>query len=535
MNRGADAEVPVLVVGAGPAGLMTCLLLSRYGVRSVLVERTAQVSPLPRAMGVNARTMEIFRGLGLAPEVEAISVDIGDCPFQVELNTLRGPVLDTVARGGATHVGGPASPTPARFVFCTQNRLESMLLDKLTATGLCEVRRGAELTGLSQDASGVTARLRERSANVDRLVRAAYVVGADGAHSIVRAQLGIGMRGRDHLSRELNILFDADLWSILGDVRAILYHLTNPRLAGPCLFRNVDGRQRWSLLTAWFDDPSLARCRQLIRLCAADPRLDVEVVAVGEWERATLLADEFRRGRVFLAGDACHRVTPAGAFGMNTSIQTAHNLAWKLAGVLQGWAGPGLLDTYETERRPWTAQTVELSFRLNSQHRRAATRTLGHVLGTAYDTGAFIPDGTPQPPVVDPIADYVVSARPGRRAPHAWLTRQGRQISTIDLFDGPFVLLSRAEAWHRAGHEVASELPVPLRAEIIAEPAWADTYQVGDHGAVLVRPDGHVAWRRSTPASHPARELHHVLAAVLDLQDSAMPETGAVAIDAAQP
>jgi putative polyketide hydroxylase len=519
VTEAAEPEVPVLVVGAGPAGLMTSLLLGRYGVASLLVERHAEVSALPRAMGVNARTMEIFRGLGLAAEIEAIAVDVGDCPFQVELETLRGPLLRTVPRGGATHAGGPGSPTPARFVFCAQNRLEPMLQGKVAACGVCQTWRGIELTMLSQDSSGVTVRLRHRSTNTERLVRATYVVGADGAHSTVRAELGIEMRGEDHMSRELNILFDADLWSALGDVRAILYEVRHPQLAAPCLFRSVDGRRRWSLLTPWFEDPSPQRCRRLIQLCAADSGLQTEIVAVGEWERATLLADQFRQGRVFLAGDAAHCVTPSGAFGMNTSIQTAHNLAWKLAAVLQGWAGPGLLDSYETERRHWTKKTVELSRRLNGQYRQAAAQTLGHVLGTTYEAGAFLPDGTPQTEVADPVRDYVPSARAGRRAPHVWLTDHGRQVSTLDLFDGNFILLSPSQAWCNAGREVATQLDVPLRAYAITDPGWAATYDVGNHGAALVRPDGHVAWRSAAPAAECASDLRFALSAILDLRN----------------
>ena len=525
---GAEREVPVVVVGAGPAGLITSFALSRYGVRSLLVERHPDVSILPRALGINVRTMEIFRSLELDAEVEAIGVEIGDRPFLVELDSLPGPVRETVPRGGTTDSGGPGSPTPAHFVFCAQNRLEPLLLDKLTASGLCEVWRGAELIGLSQDTSGVTVRLRERSTGIERSVQAAYLVGADGAYSSVRAQLGIEMRGEDHMSRELNILFDADLRHALGAIRAILYQVRHPWLVSPCLFRNTDGGSRWSLLTPWFEDPSPKRCTELIRLCAADPGLDVQIRAVGEWERATLLADHFRHGRVFLAGDAVHRVTPSGAFGMNTAIQTAHNLAWKLAAVIRGWAGPGLLDSYEAERRPWTRQTVELSRRLNGQHRRAASQTLGHILGSAYETGAFVPDGAPPTWVADPIADYAPSARPGRRAPHVWLTREGRRVSTIDLFDGGFVLLSPSNVWCAAGREVATTLAVPFRAEVISDPGWAEVYEVGQQGAVLVRPDGHVAWRSPDLPADPSAALHQVLVSVLDLSGRLLPTPGLI-------
>jgi len=525
---GAKFEVPVVVVGAGPAGLMTSFLLSRYGIGSLLVERHQEVSLLPRALGINVRTMEIFRSLGLDAEVEAIGVDVRDRPFLVEIDTLRGPVRETVPRGGASDSGGPGSPTPAHFVFCAQNRLEPLLLDKLAASGLCEVRRGTELTELSQDASGVTVRLHERSTGAERSVRAAYVVGADGAYSTVRAQLGIEMRGHDHLSRELNILFDAELMGALGDIRAILYQVRHPWLTTPCLFRNIDGGLRWSLITPWFENPSPERCGELIRLCADDPGLEIEILAAGEWERATLLADHFRQGRVFLAGDAVHRVTPAGAFGMNTSIQTAHNLAWKLAAVLLGWAGPGLLDSYEAERRPWTKQTVDLSYRLNGQHRRAASHTFGHILGSAYEAGAFVPDGTPAPSIGDPIAEYAPSARPGRRAPHVWLTREGGSVSTIDLFDGRFVLLSPSEMWRTAWCEVAARLAVPFRAEVIADPGWAQIYGLGKQGAVLVRPDGHVAWRSAEISADPAAALYRAMASVLDLSGQALAAPGRI-------
>jgi putative polyketide hydroxylase len=191
--------------------------------------------------------------------------------------------------------------------------------------------------------------------------------------------------------------------------------------------------------------------------------------------------------------------------------------------VLRGWAGPGLLDSYEDERRPWTAQTVDVSYRLNRQHRWAASRTLGHILGSAYEAGAFVPDGTPPPQIADPVAEYTPSARPGRRAPHVWLSREGSRVSTIDLFDGSFVLLSPSEGWCMSGREVAATLAVPFRAELIADAGWAETYEVGKLGAVLVRPDGHVALR-----ADPAANLRRVLASVLDLPGQALAATGPI-------
>jgi hypothetical protein len=158
-----------------------------------------------------------------------------------------------------------------------------------------------------------------------------------------------------------------------------------------------------------------------------------------------------------------------------------------------------------------------MSYRLWGQHRRAAARTGGHVLGAFYDAGALLPDGTPEPEVADPDVDYVPSARPGRRAPHRWIELGGRRLSTLDLFDGRFVLLSPSEVWCASAREVGAELAVPLSAHVIADRGWADLYEVGPRGGVLVRPDGHVAWRTQEMARDPRALLKQVLETILDV------------------
>jgi putative polyketide hydroxylase len=520
----SEPDVPVLVVGGGPGGLMTSLLLARYGVGSIVVERRSKPSILPRALGINARSMEIFRSLGLDGEIRAISIDARGLPYIVDMATLKGPVLETIPSPDGGDPEAAESPTPERLAFCAQNNLELLLIEKLRSSGLGEVSAGTELLHFEQDDSGVEVVLREATRGRERRVRASYLVGADGAGSSVRDALGIEMRGHGHISHELNVLFDADLRRSLGDTHSILYQVRHPDLGTPCLFRPIDGRLRWTLITGWFEDPSPARCAELVRRCAEDAALDVEVLAVGEWEQATLLADRFSQGRVFLVGDAAHRVTPRGAFGMNTAIQSAHNLAWKLAAVVRGWAVERLLDSYETERRPWTSSTVEMSHRLSTQHRRAAGRTLGHILGTAYETGALVPDGTPAPAQEDPVAEYLPSARPGRRAPHRWIMHEGRRISILDLFDGRFVVLSPSYAWRKAALEVGhGPLGVPLNAHAIADDGWQELYELGNHGAVLVRPDGHVGWRTRDAASvNSGPMLESVLASILDRSHPAL-------------
>jgi len=524
MSANADLNVPVLVVGGGPAGLMTSLLLAGHGVRSLLVERHPGTSVLPRAVGINVRTMEIFRTLGLDQEVEAHSPDSEVRDLLLEMTTLGGPIVETVPLLSRGDPRAPDSPSPSRFVFCSQDLLEPLLVAGLKRYQLCELEFGTELVSFQQDDSGVRAELRERASGRVRQVRAEYMVAADGARSHVREALRIPMRGHDHLTRELNILFEADLSDAVRDRRAIMHRVTHSSLPGRGIFRNLDGRgHRWSLLLPWFDDPTPERCADVIRIYAGDPHLKVDITAVGEWERATLLADRFRAGRIFLAGDAAHRVTPSGALGMNTAIQSVHNLAWKLAAVLQGWAGPALLDSYEAERRLVGERTVELSYWLSGQPPLAMARVLGHVLGSAYDAGALVPDGTPPPAVADPVAVYVPSARPGHRAPHRWLTVDNRPISTLDLFDGRFVLLSPSEVWCTAARDVGSTLAVPLAAHVINDRGWSDLYELGPRGAVLVRPDGYVAWRRLEAVADPRGELSRLLASVLDLGGRRMP------------
>jgi hypothetical protein len=294
-----------------------------------------------------------------------------------------------------------------------------------------------------------------------------------------------------------------------------LYRLHNQWLPHGGLFRNIDGRNRWTMFARDTGDFRPARIAEIIRGCADDPDLEVEIVASGVWRKAALLADLFRTGRVFLAGDAAHRLTPAGGLGMNTGIQGAYNLAWKLAAVLHGWAGPGLLGSYEAEWRPVARGSVELSYRIETTGHGAASKMLGQMLGATYQEGAFVPDGTCPPDVADPVADYVPTARPGHRAPHYRLSFDGCRRSTIDLFDGKFVALSPSERWCDAACAAAAALGVPMSAYVIAEPAWGARYGVGPDGAVVVRPDGYVAWRSAEASDDMPGELRRAMDAVL--------------------
>jgi hypothetical protein len=272
------------------------------------------------------------------------------------------------------------------------------------------------------------------------------------------------------------------------------------------------------------------------------PDLDVKILGIDPWVAAAEVAERYRVGRVFLAGDAAHHMPPTGGFGLNTGVQDAHNLAWKLAAVLEGWACPDLLDTYEVERRPYgqfvTRQCLETAWSMGRGPQTSSASStapklarpefhneLGMIFGACYGSCVVIPDGSELPEVANPVTDYVPCARPGSRAPHIWLERDGRRVSTHDLIGMCFTLFAgaRGEPWRDAARAAASALSIPIGAFTIgpgadiADPqdAWMSAYGVGRDGAVLVRPDGHVAWRSRSGVARPRHELESAFRAML--------------------
>lgn len=530
----SEVDVPALIVGGGPVGLSASLLLSRHGVRSLLVERHPGTSVHPKARGLNVRTLELFRVWGLEPAVRAAAAALDRAVDVVWAPALVAPETRRMPYGGAGERLQVDSPTTS--VGCAQDKLEQVLLAAARSYRLGELRFGQALTALSQDVDGARATVVDRASGEETAVRAAWVIAADGAQSTIRSMLGIQMAGPGALFHRMGIYFRADLREIGESRPALLYLVTPPEGSG--VLAPVNLADLWLYMAPYHpeegdrvEDFDEERCVRLVRGAVGIDDLEVEVLSVLPWAGAAAVAERFRDGRVFLAGDAAHLIPPAGGQAMNVGIQDVHNLAWKLAGVCGGWAGAGLLDTYEVERRSF-ALAVNDDVARNLVAGPGAPRVeqfsnRGRVLGVSYDSTAIIPDGTHLPAVTNPVVDYIPTARPGSRAPHMWLWRDGQQISTLDLFDTGFVLLTgpAGEPWRRAGEEVAERLRVPIHCSTVGlggplidtAGAWLSLYGIAADGAVVVRPDGHAAWRSQTVEAAPTARLAAAFRCILCL------------------
>jgi 2-polyprenyl-6-methoxyphenol hydroxylase-like FAD-dependent oxidoreductase len=418
--------------------------------------------------------------------------------------------------------------SPVRNCLCAQDDLEPVLRAFAEQQRLGELQFNAELTDFAQDADFVRATITDRVTGKTNQVHAQYLIAADGAQSRVRRQLGVSMLGKEDVYDSVNVLLNADLRPWTAHRPAALYFIENPRMRAT--FLTINGIDRWGFLVNSLaaygykaSDFTPEHSTELIRDAAGVADLDVKVLGVAPWTASAHVAEQYRHGRIFLAGDAAHEMPPTGGFGMNTGVQDVQNLAWKLAAVLDGRAAPSLLDTYHDERQPLGKAITEQSLinavsmgRLNRTNESASARPeylneQGMIFGAAYASSAIVPDGTPPVPVANPVTDYVPSARPGGRAPHAWLPRNGAQVSTIELFGREFVLLTSAKgaAWCKAAQ------PLGIAAHAIGDRAWAAAYGVDEAGAVLVRPDGYVGWRSASMAVDPAAALGQAMASIL--------------------
>ena len=513
-------DVPVLIVGGGPVGLTASLLLSQNGVRSLLVERHSGTAILPKARGINARTMEMYRQAGVEADIRAAGMPPEFGKLILWTESLAGKEIKRLQPGRAS--AGNLAVSPVANCGCSQDLLEPVLRKHAETLAPDGLRFNMELTNLSTAADQVTGELTDRATGAMLPFRARYLIAADGAHSPLREKLGIGRTGEKDIYDSVNIHCRVDLRPWTADRPAALYYVDQLDLRGT--FLTINGTDRWGFLVHnlslyGFTEESLTaeRCVDLVRKAVGVPDLPVEVLGISFWKCSAMVSDTFRSGRVFLMGDAAHETTPSGGFGLNLGVQDAQNLAWKIGGVIRGDADPSLLDTYEEERHPVAQEVVKATLlnmrslgRTEKQTEAKLPRSQylneqGLIFGARYESMAVLPDGSAEPSVVDAVTEYVPSAAPGCRAPHVWLKREDERISTIDLFGPRFVLLAgtKGSAWRDA---VAALSRLSIAVHVIgddlvdSEGKWGAAYGVEDSGAVLVRPDGYVAWRmRSLP------------------------------------
>jgi len=342
------------------------------------------------------------------------------------------------------------------------------------------------------------------------------------------------MLGRADVYESVNIAFNADLTPWTAHRPATLYFVENGQIRGS--FLTINARDRWGFLISAMgafgytaDDITPERATGIIRLAAGVPDLDVKILGIAPWTASAHVAEQYRHGRIFLAGDAAHEMPPTGGFGLNTGVQDVHNLVWKLGAVLKGLASPSLLDTYHDERQPVARAITEQSLinatsmgRLEQTRKNAGARSeylneQGMIFGAVYASRAVVPDGAEAPLAANPITEYVPSARPGARAPHVFVQHEGQQLSTIDIVGKGFVLLTAGggRSWVEAASDLAGDDALPLRALSINDGAFASAYEIDTSGAVLVRPDGHIGWRSRSITHDPSGALRDAISMIL--------------------
>jgi 2,4-dichlorophenol 6-monooxygenase len=589
-NLDAVLETDVVVVGSGPAGASAALALATYGVDHLVVTKYRWTANTPRAHITNQRTVEIFRDLGIEDEIIANGTAqhlMGDTVF---CTSLSGDEIGRVRTWG-THPARRADYTlasPSENCDLPQTLLEPILIGHAAARG-SRIRFDTEYVGLEQDEDRVTVAVRDRLSGHDYTIRAKYVIGADGGRSKVAEDVGLPFEGQMDIAGSMNIVFHADLSAKVEHRPSVLYWVLQPGSdiggIGMGLVRMVRPWDEW--LVVWGYDineppPELddEAATKIVHNLIGDDTVPVTIRSTSLWGNNKMYATRCREGRVFCMGDAVHRHPPSNGLGSNTSVQDAYNLAWKLAYVLQGKAGEGLLDSYDAERAPVGRQIVlranksieefgpifrALGFsdtndpELMREHMRARAddtpeaaaqrialrealelkdyefNAHGVELGQRYASDAVLTDGTPEPVYTrDAELYYHPTTWPGARLPHCWLGRDGHKISTHDLAGkGRFALLTgiSGQPWADAAARVAEAWGIEISAHVIGPGReytdlyddWARLREVREDGCVLVRPDAHVAWRSATLAPDPEAALTNVLATVLDRAPAATP------------
>jgi len=508
------STMPVIIIGAGPVGLSASMALSRQGIDNIVIEKHPSTSIHPKARGVNVRTMELCRIWGVEQQIRQSELPVTARRF-LWMNHVKGEVL-----GDVSFITEQENISPTEPCLLSQDIFEKELLTCLKSQKQAQVLFNTRVINIEQDNQLVSCELENLIENTRTKIHCQYLIAADGANSFVRKKLNISMDGIPILGTHVSVYCETDLSPWLAGKPFAVLAFTDIEQMGRVMMA-VDLKRRWIISKRVADANEVLSNEagiQLVRAAVDEPELAVNVINISKWEMAALNAQQYRHGRIFLCGDAAHRIPPTGGMGMNTGIGDAHNLAWKIAYVLQGYANQTLLDSYEQERKPLAQTTMDWSV-VNANRLRAIfqsliegnhhafrdglkeqTKHINHLgldIGFIYQSNALYPSSRETVPF-DPNT-YNNKTMVGKRAPHCWLSYNNRTISTIDLFEKNYVLL--------AGENCNVEklkLPIleqyPKTTLIIGKDLqilnqdFYSCYQLTKEQAVLVRPDGHIAW-----------------------------------------
>ncbi|WP_187971990.1 FAD-dependent oxidoreductase [Aquibium microcysteis] len=581
----ADITTDVLIIGTGPAGSATAALLSTYGIENMVVNRYRWLANTPRAHITNQRTMEVLRDLG--PEVEkeaylhATHQDLmGENIF---CTSLAGEEIGRMKSWGKHPLSRAEHQlsSPSHMNDLPQTFMEPILFKTACSRGT-QARMSTEYVSHEQDADGVTTTCLDRLTKRMFTIRSKFLVGADGGNSLVAEHAGLPFEGKMGVAGSMNILFRADLSKYVAHRPSVLYWVMQPGSnvggIGMGLVRMVRPWNEWLIVWGYdINEPApavdAAMATKVARDLVGDPDLEIELISANTWTVNNMYATHLQNGRVFCMGDAVHRHPPSNGLGSNTSIQDGFNLAWKLAMVVKGQAGPGLLDSYSVERAPIAKQIVTRANRsieefgpifkalglldsidpvkmqqnmdarcddgAEAEAQREAIRQAiafkvyefdahGVEMNQRYVSDAVVTDGAAEPAFEkDRELHYQPTTWPGARLPHVWLyDDHGARVSSLDLAgQGRFTILTGigGQGWVDAARTVGMELGIEIAAHVIGPRQrwqdftgdWARAREVRDSGVVLTRPDQHVAWRSETMAADPAAEIRRVLTQIL--------------------
>ncbi|KAH0844457.1 hypothetical protein AYO21_00928 [Fonsecaea monophora] len=549
----SDTNVPVIIIGGGIVGLSASNFLAYHGIHSMVIERHKGTSIHPRARSVNARTMELYRRLGIEDLVHEAGASLSPSGGIYRGTSLK-EVIEPKPRSGGLRkfpwTGFLAPLSPVNGTFVTQDMIEPVLLDVAKGHGV-DVRFNTECLSVEQDEKSVTAVLKDRQTGVNVTVRGRYLIAADGAESPIRNHLGVATTGRGTMGHLLNILFHADLKYLVQGREFSLCKIERPEVTG--LLTSINNDDRWVFHLLY--DPSKGeqpsdfppeKCRELLRLALGVGDVEIDIKSILPWKPSVRVAEQLQQGRIFLAGDAAHQMPPWGGQGANTGIADVHNLAWKLAAILRGHASERLLETYDVERIPVARAAAEFSASMADENGIISTRgrfallrliargfrlLSGH--GCYYTSRAICTEDTSPlggltwRPWTWPSLLLSIDGRPGTRVPHLWVEHQGKRVSTLDLCGTTFVLFAGGDGtpWVEAARKVSAALSVEIatyvvgpNGDLLCPPGRLESAAgISSCGAILVRPDDFVAWRQRRRVADRRDELARAMKQALCL------------------